>query len=149
MRDLGLAEPLPSQSSEVEYPLMLNIYTPLVFNQAIDSNVPWLQDISGSYINSGWNTWVEVNPETAERLKIHNGDRVVVESPKGKISATAKVFNGVMPNVVSLPFGMGRRANGRWQRGIGDNPLEILDKAIDQLTGETIWNSTRVKIYKI
>lgn len=63
--------------------------------------MPWLRDILPE-------PWVEIYPETAERLGISDGDRVIVESPRGEIEVRAKVTEGVDPRAVFLPHGWGQ-----------------------------------------
>ncbi len=48
---------------------------------------------------------VEINANTARNLGIGDGDRVVVESPRGSIRLEAKITDGIHPKVVSLPHG--------------------------------------------
>jgi hypothetical protein len=50
--------------------------------------------------------------------------------------------------VVSIPFGEGHAAGGRWSKGLGENPCRLIDDDLDPLTGYPIGKSTRVKIYK-
>ena len=44
---------------------------------------------------------VEINPETAARLGISDGDWVSVESPHAKVRLKAKLFDGIAPDVVN------------------------------------------------
>lgn len=49
----------------------------------------------GPHLREWWTTWVEVNPETAHRLHLHDKDEVIVESKAGAIRARVKTFPGV------------------------------------------------------
>jgi anaerobic selenocysteine-containing dehydrogenase len=51
------------------------------------------------------NPLVEINPEPAKRLGIADGERVVVESPKGSITLRAKITPDIHPQVLSLQHG--------------------------------------------
>jgi anaerobic selenocysteine-containing dehydrogenase len=44
---------------------------------------------------------VEIHPQTAKKEGIHEGDWVVIESPRGKVRQRAKFFEGMDPRVVS------------------------------------------------
>ena len=44
---------------------------------------------------------VEINPETAARLGISDGDWVSVETPQAKVRLKAKLFEGIAPDVVN------------------------------------------------
>ena len=113
-----------------------------------NANQPWLQGIFGPHLFERWETWVELNPETAKRLAILDGDWVWVESKAGKIKVKARIYKGAMPEVVNIPFGSGHGSGGRWASGLGENPYRLLQDDLDPLTGQPINGSTRVKIYK-
>jgi len=48
---------------------------------------------------------VEINTGAAKDLGIADGDRVVVESPRGSIKLKAKVSDDIHPKVISIPHG--------------------------------------------
>jgi anaerobic selenocysteine-containing dehydrogenase len=130
------------------YPLRLYVY-PLPNLVSVSSpNLPWLNDIAGAYMFEKWRTWVEVHPETAERLGLHDHDYAEVRTPRGKVVLPVKVFTGLMPDVLAIPFGFGRRYGGRWCAGIGENPADLVDPQTDPLTGTSLWTSTWATIRK-
>ena len=133
---------------EKEYPLHLDVFRTMTLTGSRNANQPWLQASVGSYVSERWETWVEINPETAKRLGIGDRDWVWVESPKGKVKARAKLYQGAMPDVVSIPIGEGHRSGGRWSKDLGENPYRLIGGDLDPLTGYPINESTRVKIYK-
>ena len=133
---------------EKTYPLQLHIYRTMALTGSRNANQPWLEAIAGKHLFERWDTWVEINPETAARLGISDGERVWVESPKGKIRVKARLFQGVMPEVVSIPSGNGHRSGGRWAKGWGDNPYRLIGDDVDRLTGYPVSGSVTVKIYK-
>jgi len=71
-----------------------------------------------------------------------------VESTFGKIQAKARLYQGAMPDVVNIPFGLGHASGGRWAKDLGANPYHLLGDDLDPLTGNPIQRSPRVKIYK-
>jgi anaerobic selenocysteine-containing dehydrogenase len=133
---------------EKDYPLHLNTFRTMALTGSRNANQPWLQAISGEYLFERWETWAEIHPETAKELGISDRDLVWVESPKGKIKVRARLYNGTIPKVVSLPFGDGHQSGGRWATGLGENPYRILLGELDPLTGYPTKEVTRVKIYK-
>jgi anaerobic selenocysteine-containing dehydrogenase len=136
--------PLPDRP---DYPLRLCIFTPLVFAGGVGAHLPYLQGIAGTRLNERpWETWAEINPITARALGIADGDWVRVESPVGRIRVRAKLFEGAIPDVVSIPFGQGHTAYGRWAAGVGANPAELLET--DASTGEPFWRQTHVRVAK-
>jgi len=130
------------------YPFHLHIFKTMPLTGGRNANQPWLQAIAGQHLFERWKTWVEINPETAKRMSISDGDRVWVESPWGKIKVTARLYKGTMPDVVNIPYGQGHASGGRWSKGIGENPYRLLGDELDPMTGYPIHGATRVKIYK-
>ncbi|HAL56234.1 MAG TPA: hypothetical protein DCP63_07120 [Bacteroidetes bacterium] len=110
-------------------------------------NTPAMMEMVGFRNYRRWNSWVEINPETAARIGVSDGDVVWVESVVGKLKTTAKIFAGAMPDVVSIPIGMGRNV-GRLTKGHGINPMKLLAPRLDPLSGLSAMLSTRVKVYK-
>jgi molybdopterin-containing oxidoreductase family iron-sulfur binding subunit len=78
---------------------------------------------------------VEINPETAHKLHLRDGDMVEVESVVGKIRLPVKIYPGTRPEVVNIPFGLGHTSFGRYAKGIGVNPYTILVEDTDRLSG--------------
>lgn len=134
---------------EKEYPLHLNVFRTMSLTGGRNMNQPWLQSMVGQHLFERWTTWVEINPETARRLSISDGDWVWVESPVGKIKVKARLYKGTMPDVVNIPFGQGHSSGGRWSKGIGQNPYRLIGDRLDGITGYPIHGATRVKVYKV
>jgi len=108
------------------YPFELCIFQPLALIGQAAANLPYLQEISGGPQVWPWDSFLEINPKTAASLGIENGDWVIVQSPAGRLKTRALLYAGAMPNVVNLPLGQGHTALGRWAKGRGVNPLELL-----------------------
>ena len=135
-------------SDEKAYPFHLHIFRTMALTGSRNANQPWLQAIVGEYLFERWETWVEINPETANRIGISDRDWVWVESPKGKDKGEGKALQRSHAGCRKHPLGRrppSRRALGRWYRG---KPLSAPWRRLDPLTGYPISGSTRVKIYK-
>jgi anaerobic selenocysteine-containing dehydrogenase len=140
----------PKKTSDAKaYPLFLYIFKPMTVTGSRNANQPWLSENFGPHLFERWETWVEINPHTAKDLGISDRDWVWVESNFGKIKVKARLYKGAMPNVVNIPFGMGHTSGGRWTKGLGANPYQLLGDNFDPLTGNPIGRSIRVKIYKV
>ncbi len=135
-------------SDEKAYPFHLHIFRTMALTGSRNANQPWLQAIFGEYLFERWETWVEINPETATGLGSPTGIGYGWNHPKERSRVRARLYKGAMPDVVSIPWGEGHQAGGRWARGIGENPYRLLGDDLDPLTGYPISGSTRVKIYK-
>jgi anaerobic selenocysteine-containing dehydrogenase len=103
-------------------------------------------EMFGYPVFSGWQTWAEIAPETAHELDLEWGDLVGVESDRGVIAAVVRVQPGATPGTVHIPLGLGHREPFGSARGIGANPVELLDPVPDQLAGTLALSSTRVRL---
>jgi anaerobic selenocysteine-containing dehydrogenase len=90
------------------------------------ANRPWMQETPDTMTTVMWNSWIEIHPETAARLGIHNNDVVRVTSEAGQVDAVAYLFPGIRPDTVGIPFGQGHNALGRYAEGRGVNPASLL-----------------------
>jgi anaerobic selenocysteine-containing dehydrogenase len=133
---------------ENEYPFHLIHYKLMTTAEGRGANQPYLQEIFGPHLNEKWDAWVEINPETAKTLGIRDGDPVWVESKIGRIKTKARLYPGTHPKCIHLPYGQGHKEYGRWARGRGVNPNEILAREYDYLGGFASSFSTRVKVYR-
>jgi anaerobic selenocysteine-containing dehydrogenase len=131
-----------------KYPFILLPYQPLMVIENGSQNYPWAQEVFLPKDGIGWETLAEMNSETAKRLMLKDGQRVWVESPYQKIKVKVKFSEGVHPDVVTISSGQGHYSYGKWQKGIGANPNEIIGVDYDHLSGQAAFFNTRVKVYK-
>jgi anaerobic selenocysteine-containing dehydrogenase len=133
---------------EREFPFHLIPYVPMTTAEGRGANQPFLQEIYGPHLKERWDSWIEINPETAKAMGIQDGDLIWVESPVKKLKGKARLFPGTHPKAIHIPYGQGHKAYGRWAKGRGINPNELLVREYDHLGGFISYFSTRVKIYK-
>lgn len=129
--------------------LTLNVFTLMSLGPKSEAaNLPTLQEISGMTVRTTWDSWLEMNPETARELGLADNDRVTIESPFGKVTTQLKLMRGLRPDVVNLPYNQGHTAVGRYAKGRGVNGMTILNPASEPVTGLAAWTSTKVKVSK-
>ncbi|MGB7575008.1 MAG: molybdopterin-dependent oxidoreductase [Thermodesulfobacteriota bacterium] len=133
---------------EKEYPFHFINYKLMTTAEGRGANQPFLQEIIGPHLYEKWDSWVEINPETAQKMGIKDGDLIWVESKAGKLKGKARLFPGTNPTCINIPYGQGHKGYGRWAKGRGINPNELLVKEYDHLGGFVTYFSTRVKVYK-
>jgi anaerobic selenocysteine-containing dehydrogenase len=137
-----------SVGDEGEYPFHLINYKLMTMAEGRGANQPYLQEIIGPHLYERWESWVEMNPETGQKMGIKDGDPVWVESKTGKVKTKARLFPGTHPKCIHIPYGQGHKAYGRWAKGRGVNPNDLLMREYDYLGGFVSYYSTRVKVYK-
>jgi molybdopterin-containing oxidoreductase family iron-sulfur binding subunit len=141
-------EPPRYQGSDDEFPLILIPFPTASLGSGGGANQPYLQEIFGGLHGLTGETWVEINPELAGRLNIKDHDQVWIESSKGRITTQAKIYPGSPSDVIYMPLGQGHNAYGRYAKGKGVNPLSVMEKDFDPVSGAQVLAGTRVKIYK-
>jgi anaerobic selenocysteine-containing dehydrogenase len=128
------------------YPFHFLPYASLQFGDGSSAHLPWLQEMPDPLTSAMWSSWVEINPQTAERLRLAQGDLVDVTSSQGTVRAPVMIFPGIAPDIVAMPVGQGHEAFTRYATGRGVNPVSILAPATEPETGALAWAATRVKI---
>lgn len=111
------------------------------------ANKPWLQEIPDPMTTVMWNTWLEINPKTAEELGLHNDDVVRVVSPFGAVEVSVYKYPAIRPDVVAIPFGQGHTAYGRYAENRGVNPADLLGILLNG-AGDLAFAGIKVRIEK-
>jgi len=132
-----------------DYPFYFLPYASQAFLDGSLAHLPWLQELPDVLSTAMWSSWVEINPRTADRLGIADGDLVEITSAHGSIPAPAVVYPGIAPDVIAMPVGQGHETFTRYASGRGSNPLAILAPATEPETGVLAWASTRVRLTRL
>jgi anaerobic selenocysteine-containing dehydrogenase len=112
------------------------------------ANKPWLQELPDPTTTVMWNTWVEMNPETAHELHIENDDVVKIISEAGEVEAPVYLYPAIRPDTIAMPFGQGHTAYGRYAAGRGVNPVKLLGSHFNE-AGDLAFAGMKVRIEKI
>jgi ferredoxin-nitrate reductase len=91
----------PHEGPNDDYPLLLTTGRTLYHwhTRTKSGRVEQLRDAAPD-------VWIELSPPDAQRLEISEGDRVLIESARGRIAARARV-SGTRQGVVFVPFHFG------------------------------------------
>lgn len=109
------------------------------------ANRPWLQETPDPMTTVTWNSWVEIHPETAQKLGIRDEDIIKITSDVGEIEAVAYLYPAIRPDTIAIPFGQGHTALGRYAVGRGCNPAQILEYRLNE-AGDLAFGDTLVTI---
>jgi anaerobic selenocysteine-containing dehydrogenase len=127
-------------------PVHLTTFRVLQIRDGQGASLPMMQEMFGHSVHRHWETWVELNPETAATYHVREGEWVFVQSVVGTLRARAKISQGIMPNVIAIPFGLGHSSMGRYAKGHGANPNAIMKNSYDLLSGKPALQATKVRI---
>jgi anaerobic selenocysteine-containing dehydrogenase len=111
------------------------------------ANKPWLQELPDPTTTVMWNTWVEMNPETAHELGIENDDVLEIVSEAGSVEAPVYLYPAIRPDVIAMPFGQGHTAYGQFAAGRGANPADVLGVRFNE-AGDLVFAGMRVEVHK-
>jgi anaerobic selenocysteine-containing dehydrogenase len=131
-----------------QMPFMLHLYPSAAFADGRTAHLPWLQEMPDPMTTVMWGSWVEINPETAHKLEIHEGDVLTITSPQATIELPAFLYPGLRPDVIATPVGQGHTQYGRYAQNVGANPLRISQSALDAASGAVVQGAVRVSIAK-
>lgn len=131
------------------FPLLFQPYLSLQYHDGSGANLPWMQELPDPASSAMWDLPIEIDPQTAIRLKVATGDWVRLESPAGSLEAPAYVHPAALPGVVSMAIGEGHTRYGRYASGRGANPLSILAPVFEDSTGALAFGATRVQLARL
>jgi menaquinone reductase, molybdopterin-binding-like subunit len=127
-------------------------FLPYPSNQFLDgstAHLPWLQEMPDPLTSAMWSSWVEINPTTAQKLGIAQGDVVEIASAQGTLRTAAYVSPGIAPDVLAMPMGQGHKTFTRYASGRGENPADLLMPMTVENVGTVAWAATRVKVTRV
>jgi anaerobic selenocysteine-containing dehydrogenase len=131
-----------------QMPFALHLYPSAAFADGRTAHLPWLQEMPDPMTTAMWGSWVEINPETAHKLEIHEGDVLTITSPHGSIELPAFLYPGLRPDVIAVPVGQGHTHYGRYAANRGANPLQLSASALDRSAGAVLQTGVRVSATK-
>jgi anaerobic selenocysteine-containing dehydrogenase len=137
--------PSSAEPAASTFPLQLLPYRVLTLASGGTVLMPWLLEKLSVMTGAAWETWAEINPQTAEKLGVQSGQRVRVESATGHFEATLRVFSGAQPGALNVPYGLHSSVDG-WGKPGEANPLAAVGAATDTATGLPDWYSTHVRL---
>lgn len=152
----GARPPLPALASSApsvvsadpaRYPFHLVPFEGIGIGAGQYAHLPWAQSAPDPITSAAWDSWVELNPHTAEEMGLKNNDIVIVESATGRTIRVPLYINpATPPDTAAVPMGQGHRAFTSYAARRGANVLDILEPAEDADTGAFAWGATRVRI---
>jgi anaerobic selenocysteine-containing dehydrogenase len=134
------------QGDQAEFPYYLNLYMSELLSDGRGANQPWLQGVPDTNTSIAWQTWVEINPSTAQKLGVKEGDIVQIASPYGEVEALVYPYPAIRPDTVSIPLGQGHTDYGRYAKDRGSNAIALVGAQSGSNAENLVWDTVRVKI---
>jgi thiosulfate reductase/polysulfide reductase chain A len=124
-----------------EYPLYLVAWKQAEHTHTRTFNNPYLIEMKPD--NPLW-----MNTQTARRLDIADGDRVIVESPHASAEGTAHVTPCIHPEVVGMQHGFGHWAMGSVAKGKGIDDGQFMLGRAEPISGQAVTKEIGVRVRK-
>jgi thiosulfate reductase/polysulfide reductase chain A len=134
-----------------EYPLIISdVHAYRLSQHSFFNDVPYLRELEPY-------PWLRINPATAQRYGINNGDWVRVESPHGWCKFKAEYFEGIAPEVLMTRRGwcqaceeLGLPGYSAFDGGSEVNNLyntneKLFDKFHSQMAKQTLVKISRIE----
>ena len=105
-------------------------YKSITYAEGSGANIPYLQELSARMKGlpgyKSYETFLEISPELAEKLGVKNGDEVFVAFSNRKVKFPVIIVEGIQVDIVLVEMGKGHTEFGRFARGKGINPRDLL-----------------------
>ncbi len=124
--------------------MYLVVYSHPFLSEGRGANKPWLQEIPDPVTKICWQTVAEMNPATAEKMGLANGDHVTIQTAAGTLTLPVLQYPGTQRETVAIATGRGHAHSGRYAKA-GYNPLEILP-AFENRAGGVALVSTKANV---
>jgi menaquinone reductase, molybdopterin-binding-like subunit len=132
--------PVVIEGEARRYPLILVPYDSMRLSAGYIGNPPFMTKTVADTVLKGNDLLVEVNPKTAGKLGLAEGDRAVLKTPKGSAEVRVHLFDGIHPNLVAVPRGLGHSAYDKYLAGKGVNTNTLMGSVEDPVSGlDTAW----------
>ncbi|MCH2290115.1 MAG: 4Fe-4S dicluster domain-containing protein, partial [SAR324 cluster bacterium] len=106
---------------------------------------PWLQEVPDPMSQIVWDSWMEINPDTAKKLGIKDRSVVQLKTSQGSVKATAFYHFGIHRDAVAIPIGQGHENSGDVADEFGVNVMNLLPTEMDE-SGSLALVSTRAQL---
>ncbi|MCF7763129.1 MAG: molybdopterin-dependent oxidoreductase [Verrucomicrobia bacterium] len=94
---------------------------------------------------------VQLHPRAAKRAGVANGDRIIVESPRGTVTGTALVWDGIREDTVFIPnsFGPAQALGDEFGLPRYDTANTLIDdRYFDNLSGQQAYKCFACRVIK-
>ncbi len=153
--------PIPEHRRKAPDQLVLTTYKVAMHIHSRSTHRKWLAELF--HDNPAW-----INPETASRLGIGDGDRIKVRSEVDEIVTKARVTDNIVPGIIAISYHVGRQESGRyasgrkspfgrdddidlkfkWWNEYGVHPNWVIPNWVDPVSGQQRWMDTVVTVTK-
>jgi menaquinone reductase, molybdopterin-binding-like subunit len=124
-------------------------YDSMSLSTGYAASTPYMLKIVSDKVLYQKDTVIQVNPITALELGLKEGSYAALSTAVGEVRVKVTLFEGIMPNVIAMPSGLGHTAYDDYMgNGKGVNINQVLGTVEDPVTGLNAAWGIRAKLTK-
>ncbi|MEJ2158772.1 MAG: molybdopterin-dependent oxidoreductase [Desulfobacteraceae bacterium] len=130
-----MADDVSVQGQNADFPLVLIPYDSIRLASRYVGDPPFMVKTVSDAVIKGQDGFVEINPDTAEKLGLADGQKVQLTTPVGSAKVRVHYSDGIMPDLVAMPRGLGHTAYDAYLAGKGVNVNQLIGPVEDPASG--------------
>jgi len=130
-----MADEVAMEGRDPAYPLLLVPYDSIRLASRYVGDTPFMIKTVSDAVIKGQDGFVEINPETAKKAGLADGQTAQLSTPVGSAKVRVHYEHGIMPGVVAMPRGLGHTAYDAYLAGKGVNVNQLIGPVEDPASG--------------
>ena len=130
-----MADDAAMSGDPATYPLTLIPYDSIRLASRYVGDTPFMIKTVSDTVIKGHSGFVDINPETAQKLGLADGRMARLSTPLGEVDVRVHYEHGIMPGVVAMPRGLGHTAYDRYLADKGVNVNQLIGPVEDPASG--------------
>jgi anaerobic selenocysteine-containing dehydrogenase len=130
-----MADDVSLEGQSADFPLVLIPYDSIRLSSRYVGDPPFMIKTVSDDIIKGQDVFVEINPDTAKKMGVADGQTAQLSTPVGSARVRVHYSDGIMPELVALPRGLGHTAYDAYLAGKGVNVNQLIGPVEDPASG--------------
>lgn len=123
------------EGDEKSFPLTLIPYDSMRLANGAVGDPPFVIKTVSDTVLKGRDIMVEINPSTAGSLGLYEGKYAMLSTPQGQVKVKVHLFDGIMPDLIAMPRGLGHTAYDNYLANKGVNVNTLIGPIEDPVSG--------------
>jgi menaquinone reductase, molybdopterin-binding-like subunit len=130
-----MADDVSMEGQSADYPLVLMPYDSIRMSSRYIGDPPFMIKTVSDAVIKGHDGFVAINPETGKKQGLTDGQTARLDTPVGSAKVRVHFDEGVMPDLVAMPRGLGHTAYDGYLAGKGVNVNQLIGPVEDPASG--------------
>jgi menaquinone reductase, molybdopterin-binding-like subunit len=130
-----MTDDVSMEGQSADFPLILIPYDSIRLASRYVGDPPFMIKTVSDTVIKGQDGFVKINPDTAEKLGLVDGQTAQLSTPVGSAKVRIHYSDGIMPELVAMPRGLGHTAYDGYLAGKGVNVNQLIGPVEDPASG--------------